>query len=212
MRGWLQAQAAGLPRLRPVCRLWQAWAQRLGMPGRLGLCLCVLAAVLWLGAVPVSQRQADELGAHNAWLQQRLTELSAPVDLVEEAIKAEVAGPAAPRAVWQQVWQALPDDTEAGPRQARLLRAVADHVVEPVSFSREPVKALPGLSRWRLSVSTSGPWSQQMQWMAHVLAQPAFSIDAVDLQRDQPLDEVWQLRLSVSLWTRDHAEMGRAAP
>lgn len=188
--------------VRPWCRLWHTGAQRLGMPGRIGLCMCALALAVWGGALPAQHRQVDELAAHNDWLRQRLTTLSAPDTRHSAASEAPGLGPAAPRALWAQVWQALPMASEAGPRQASLLRAAAETVSEPVSFSHERVKSLPGLSRWRLSVSTTAPWSQQMQWMAHVLAQPAVSIDAVTLQRDQPHDDVWQLRLGLSLWTR----------
>jgi hypothetical protein len=205
---WVAARWA--PQVRPLCRHWHAWAQRLGMPGRLGLCLCCLALVVWVGALPVQHRQVDELAAHNDWLHQRLAALSAPDTATEGAPQGGSAAAGDARALWTQVWQALPWTTEAGTRQASLLRAAADQVSEPVSFTHERVTALPGLTRWRLSVSTTAPWSQQMQWMTHVLAQPAVSIDAVHLQREQPHDAVWHLRLGLSLWTRDPVAAGPA--
>jgi hypothetical protein len=184
-------------------RLLRRSAQTLGLPGRVGLCLCVLALWVWLCLLPTQREQAQELEAHNHWLQQRLAGMSSG-----EAPGASASGPAADpeqsaQARWAQVWRSLPDASQASRHQEALWRAAPGLTAEPVTLVMEPVSDLPGLSRWRLSVNTVAPWPQQWRWLQHVLADPAVSIDALSLQRDQPHDALWHLRLGVSLWTRD---------
>lgn len=208
MNTWQQALrrwAPGVQRTwRPLMRGFRASAQRLGLPGRVGLCLCALGLILWAGILPAQRGQIDELAAHNDWLQQRLSGMSMqqPATTAPDgAAGADV--PMTPQARWARVWRALPTSSQAGPQQATLLRDAPGLSADPVSFSHERVGALPGLRRWRLMVSTTAPWGLQLQWLRRVQSEPAFSIDAIALQREQPQDAVWQMRLSVSLWTRD---------
>lgn len=213
MNPWLQRVSAWWGGQAPACvavvRGLRAVSQTLGWPGRLGLCLCVLALMLWLCVLPAQRGQAAELAAHNDWLQQRLANMSGGMS-VAEAQGNLASGPAAvtelsPQARWAQVWRALPESAQASTHQASLWRAAPGLTAEPVTSVMEPVADLPGLSRWRLSVSTLAPWSQQWQWLQHVLNDPAVSIDGLSLQRDQPHDTQWHMRLGLSLWTRDAA-------
>lgn len=184
-------------------------AARLGVPGWIGLMLCVGCVTAWVGLLPQLRTEVD------AQREQ--------VSLLREQLGRSVAGaqganapeqPLAQRAqvAWGRWWQALPDRQQGMRMQADVLAAAKAHGVltQSVQFQGGPMKALPTLWRQQLSLPAQALYPALRAWLAQLSSQKALSIDSLDISRSDPMSEQVKAQVTVSLWWRLPASSGGA--
>lgn len=180
------------------------WAA-LGWPGALGLA-CLLAALCWaVGWAP--QREA----ALQALLAQAQAERAAALQRAATAQQHDDAAPVLPPD--QAFLVAFPPLVEREARVLGLWQQAREHGIEPLRsefrMSEEPGL---GLVRYRIVWPVSGSYAQLRGLVdAALAADPALSLDALELARND--EQPGQLKAQVvwSLWMRG-AAASNAAP
>lgn len=188
------------------------WLKRLGWPGLVGVA-CLLG-VVWLERAWLPQQR--EQVQHTESDARRLRhELQARADAAQAAASAASSAQvhldpkAGPRAVWAVLWDGLPDASERLALQRGVLKTAADAgiVLGSVQMRGE-------LAPWLDKAQAQGLWRQRMvmpvqtsypalrTWLAAMLRQPALSIDALDIQRADPMSDQVKAQVTVSLWWR----------
>jgi hypothetical protein len=190
----------------------------LGWPGLAGAAL-VLAS-LWVQhqVLPRWQTEVDDGGSEVRRLRHAL----------QEAASASAPAPGTvvhddtPQQAWARLWQALPDASQRVALQEQVLAsaAAAGLQIDAVQYRGEFVpwqgdakaavkadmKALDpagqALWRQRMSMPVQGSYPAVRQWLAGLMQSPALSIDALDLQRPDVMDQQVKAQVSVSLWWR----------
>lgn len=205
-----------LPKLQTVQRL----AGMLGVPGFIGLALCLTAALAWGVWLPQAQAELDQQQEQIELLRSQLKAATAaqaratdPAGRQDrkavDAVEADQAdGPdeaaAQARAAWQHLWAALPDKAQADRTQVALLDAARMRGMQTssVQFKGEVLKGLPVVWRQQINLPVEAPYPALRAWLAYLQAQPALSIDAIDVGRSEVMSDVVKARVQVSLWRR----------
>ena len=169
--------------------------KRLGLPGVAALGLLAAAAWAHWSWLPQQQAQVDQLGSQVRKLRH---------DLLSEggaagAPKATVS----PEGAWQSMWQGLPD---AGQRTALQSEVFSSARTLGLSLSAVQFKGardgVPGVWRQRMVIPVEGRYVDVRAWLTQLLAQPALSLDALDVQHTDVMGDSVKARVSVSLWWR----------
>ena len=96
--------------------------------------------------------------------------------------------------------QTLARQAEALDRATRLgLR------LDSVQFKGAPLKALPQVWRQQITLPLQGRHADLMAWLNHAWAQADWSVDALDLTRDDVMSDQVKARVTLSIWARTEA-------
>ena len=191
---------------------WPLWLQRLGGPGVVGIA-CLLAVgwveFAWLPEQDAQVQRTESDGRRlRHTLQARADALQAAASASSEASQ-RIDPRAGPRQAWATLWQALPDASQRLALQRAVLGAAKDAGVPLTS-----VQMRGELAPWIDATQPQGLWRQRMvmpvqasypalrTWLDSLLRQPALSIDAIDIQRSDPMSDQVKAQVSVSLWWR----------
>lgn len=170
------------------------WLKRLGLPGFLGLLLIAGAAWAQWSWLPQQRIQSDELASKARQLRH---------ELLASAEQGPVKPVLTPDAAWQALWQSLPPSTQRTALQSEVLSSARAHGLSlaAVQFKGSP-EGPAGLWRQRLVVPVEGTYTEVRAWLGQLLSQPALSLDALDIQRNEVMSDRVKARVSVSLWWR----------
>ena len=176
-------------------------AGQLGVPGWVGLVLCIGAAAAWSGLLPQARSEVDDQKQRAMLLREQLGRGST---VAQGASSPEL--PVAKRAqdAWAHWWRALPDREQGMRMQADVLAAAKAHGVltQSVQFQGAPMKALPMVWRQQMSLPAEGSYPALRAWLAQLNSQKALSIDSLDINRADPMSDQVKARVTVSLWWR----------
>jgi Tfp pilus assembly protein PilO len=169
--------------------------RRLGLPGGIGLLLLAAAAWANWSWLPQQAQQADALGSQARRLRHEMLAAQSTPE------KAQVV--LTPEAAWQALLHGLPAaDQRTALQEAVLASALGSGLsLSAVQFNGT-VPGMPGLWRQRMTVPVEGRYDDVRAWLARLMAQPALSLDALDIQRGDVMSDNVKARASVSLWWR----------
>lgn len=169
--------------------------RRLGVPGWMGLLLLAVAAWANGSWLPKQQAQADALGSQARRLRHDM--------LAEQTTTEKAVVVLTPEAAWQALQQGLPPfEQRTALQEAVLASALSSGLaLSSVQFNGT-VPGMPGLWRQRMTVPVEGRYDDVRAWLAKLMAQPALSLDALDIQRGDVMNDTVKARASVSLWWR----------
>lgn len=186
------------------------WLRQLGWPGLLGL--LALAACVWQVQWALPQRRAEVAQTESDTRRMR-HELLAKSQVATSAASAPPRDE--PRQAWARLWASLPDEQQRLALQGRVL-ASAEQVgvsLPSVQWQGEAVRwASPGAAP--AATPTAGLWRQRMampvqtsypalrSWLDRLQREPALSVDAIDIQRNDLGSDQVRAQVSVSLWWR----------
>lgn len=199
------------------------WLKRLGWPGLVGLA-CLLG-VAWLERawLPAQQEQVQRTESDARRLRHELQARADAAAASASAASAAAGGVdprAGPRAVWAVLWEGLPDAAARLALQRGVLQSAADAGIAlgsvqlrgefenwldkapaPSGNPGSPGSAQ-GLWRQRMVLPVQTSYPALRTWIDALLRQPALSIDALDIQRADPMSDQVKAQVSVSLWWR----------
>lgn len=188
--------------------------KRLGGPGLLGLAL--LGGAFWVERqwVPQQQAQAEKIESDARRLRHDLQVKA------EEATKAHASGAdqhpelASPKEAWATLWLGLPDAGRRVELQKGVLLAARDAglSISAVQYNGQfeswlDKSASQGLWRQHMTMPVEGSYKAIKSWLDRLLAEPALSIDTLDIQRSDVMSDRVKAQVAVSLWWRQ--ERGR---
>lgn len=186
-------------------RLAMTW---LGWPGVSGLVLLLCAWVLQGVWLPSLQAEHDEAQSQVDLLRHQLQSQAQAARATEGAqgAKAATSSLTAEQA-WAALWQRLPEHADITARQADALdRATRLGLrLDSVQFKGAPVKDLPQVWRQQITLPLQGSHSALMAWLNHAWAQADWSIDGLDLTRDDVMSDQVKARVTLSIWARANA-------
>jgi Type II secretion system (T2SS), protein M subtype b len=192
-------------------------ARRLGMVGALGLALLGLAA--WAQWVWLPRQQADlaQWASQARGLRHALLADSAAASGPSGA--SGQTGPSGraqpdftrPDQAWQIVWAGLPRSDRRMAMQAAVLQAARAQGLQLTQVQyqgQQEAWARQGgdiLWRQRMTMPVQGSQPAVKAWLQALLREPALSVDALGIQRDNASSDAVAAQLSVSLWWRQPA-------
>ena len=74
-----------------------------------------------------------------------------------------------------------------------------------MQFKGAPVKDLPQVWRQQITLPLQGRHADLMAWLNHAWAQADWSIDGLDLTRDDVMSDQVKARVTLSIWARAEA-------
>ncbi|RZL00972.1 MAG: hypothetical protein EOP36_13435 [Rubrivivax sp.] len=174
---------------------WSTLHKRLGLPGWIGLVLLAGAAWLHWSWLPTRATQADTLASQARRVRHEL--------LADQTTQAKAQPDLTPEAAWQALQQGLPSFEQRTALQETVLSSALTSglSLSAVQFNGT-APGMPGLWRQRLTLPVEGRYDDVRGWLAKLLAQPALSLDALDIQRSDVMSDAVKARISVSLWWR----------
>ncbi len=182
---------------------------RMGLVGVLGLMLlgaCAWAQWSWL---PARQAQADRLASDARYLRHALQaqQAAAPAEAASGARKAI----SSPDQAWQALWAQLPQADRRVALQGAVLKSAKDQGVQVQSVQYQGQRqnwadlGQETLWRQRMTMPVQGRYTAVRDWIQQLLREPALSVDALSIQRDNVLTDAVVAQVSVSLWWRQNA-------
>lgn len=188
--------------------------RRLGWPGLCGLALLALAAWVHHAWVPaqteaVAQTESQARRLRHALRERAEAQAAAQRAATEAAAQARIDPQAGPRELWSLLWQALPEADARWRLQQHVLSTAREAAVplgtvqwrgdwEPWTDPAHPQ----GLWRQRMSLPVQLPYPVLRTWLSLLLREPALTLDAIEVQRTDPLSPEVKAQVSVSLWWR----------
>lgn len=193
----------------PVLR-WPAWLRQLGWPGLMGAGL--LLACAWFIQLELPKRREAVAQAESDVRRLRHGLIARARADSEPATAPRLDEPQA----WARLWSALPDESQRLALQARVLDSAAEVgvPVQSVQWQGEAVKwiapagavdassSAPGLWRQRMAMPVQAPYPALRTWLDRLQREPALTIDALDIQRNDVQSDQVQAQVSLSLWWR----------
>jgi len=194
------------------------WLRQLGWPGLLGL--LTLAACVWQVQWALPQRRAEvaQTESDTRRLRHELLAKSQAATSVASAPPRDE-----PRQAWSRLWASLPDEQQRLALQGRVL-ASAEQVgvsLPSVQWQGEAVRwvnpgaaSASGLWRERMAMPVQTSYPALRSWLDRLQREPALSVDAIDIQRNDLGSDQVRAQVSVSLWWRlngkDHSSDHRS--
>lgn len=186
------------------------WLRQLGWPGLIGAGL--LWACTWFIQLELPQRR-EAVAQAESDVRRLRHGLIARSSAGSEAAKAPRLDE--PQA-WGHLWSALPDESQRLEMQARVLASAADVGVplQSVQWQGEAVKwiapagavdsssSAPGLWRQRMAMPVQAPYPALRTWLDRLQREPALTVDALDIQRNDLQSDQVRAQVSISLWWR----------
>lgn len=193
----------------PVWR-WPTWLRQLGWPGLMGAGL--LLACAWFIQLELPKRREAVAQAESDVRRLRHGLIARSSADSEPAKSPRLDEPQA----WARLWSALPDESQRLALQARVLDSAAEVGVplQSVQWQGEAVKwiapagavdassSAPGLWRQRMAMPVQVPYPALRTWLDRLQREPALTIDALDIQRNDVQSDQVQAQVSLSLWWR----------
>lgn len=178
--------------------------RRMGLVGALGLSLLLGAA--WVHHVWLAQQldQAAQAGSEARRLRHAL--LAQVESTAVDVSQAQRVG--SPEQAWQTLWQALPLAEQRVALQAEVLSSAQARglQVQAVQYKGQrqawAVREGSALWRQRMMMPVEGRYPAVRAWLAHLLTEPALSLDELDIQRPDANSDQVKVRVGVSLWWR----------
>lgn len=190
-----------LPRLQRALT-WLGW------PGVSGVVLLLCAWVLHGVWLPGLQAEHDEAQSQVDLLRHQLQSQAQAARVAEGTQGAQAATSSlTAEQAWAALWQRLPAHADITARQADALdRATRLGLrLDSVQFKGAPLKALPQVWRQQITLPLQGSHPALMAWLNHAWAQADWSIDGLDLTRDDVMSDQVKARVTVSIWARADA-------
>ena len=186
----------------------KTWLGRLGWPGLAGLAM--LAAGLWMerGHAVQLDAQAARIASAARALRHQLQDEARQRD---QAAKGGMAliGQRPPQEVWAFLWENLPGASRRIAMQGQVLQSakemgIAMNTVRYRGQGEAWSGADGGRRLWRqtMVMPVEAPYGAVRAWMRQLLAEPALSLDAVDIQRADLMSDTVKAQVTVSLWWR----------
>jgi hypothetical protein len=185
--------------------IWLACTQacgRLGLVGALGLGLLGLAAWAQWTWLPRQQAEVAQLASEARGLRHSLLDDSS----------ASATGASAditqPDQAWQAVWTALPRSDRRTALQSAVLQAARARGLQLPNVQyqgqREAWAQQGGDTLWRqrMLMPVQGTQAAVKAWIHAMLREPALSVDALNIQRENASSDAVAAQVSVSLWWR----------
>lgn len=182
---------------------WEQWIRQCGLVGLVGLLLVAAAAWLQWQWMPQQQAVLDEMGSQTRGLRHALRERSERDTAAHQDVQVE-----SPQQAWRVLWEGLPPATQ----RVSLLAAVLGQAkaqglsVNGVQYQgQQQPWATQGdetLWRQRMVLPVTGRYVQVRAWLDALLREPALSLDALTLQRQDVGEGDVQARVALSLWWR----------
>lgn len=178
------------------------WLRQLGWPGLLGA-LVLLACVVFIeGVLPARRQQVAQTESEVRRLRHGLISQASAASEPDAVSRADQ-----PQQAWSRLWSGLPDERERWGLQERVLASAAQVGVplQAVQWQGEAVK-WGGLWRQRMVMPVQAPYPALRTWLDRLQQEPALSVDALDIQRNDVQSDQVQAQVSISLWWRMAAE------
>lgn len=185
---------------------WLQAAQRVGLAGLMGLILLSVAAWVHWSWLPAQRAEVDHMASQARRTRHEL--LAAATQADQRTTTAGPAVIASPEQAWRTLWASLPTAEQRVALQAQVLdKARAQGLnINSVQYqgSRQnwAGQGTEALWRHRMVMPVDGRHAAVRAWLADMLAEPALSIDSVELQRSDVMSDQVKARVSISLWWR----------
>ena len=180
----------------------------LGWPGVSGLVLLLCAWVLHGVWLPDLQAEHDEVQSQVDLLRHQLQSQAQAASATEGAQGAKAAASSlTAEQAWAALWQRLPAHADITARQADALDRTTrlGLRLDRVQFKGAPGKDLPQVWRQQITLPLQGRHADLMAWLTHAWAQADWSIDGLDLTRDDVMSDQVKARVTLSIWARAEA-------
>ncbi len=179
----------------------QAWG-RLGLVGALGLGLLGLAAWAQWDWLPRQQAEVAQMASESRGLRHSL------LDDSSASATGTNADITQPDQAWQAVWTALPRSDRRTALQSAVLQAARARGLQLPNVQyqgqREAWAQQGGDTLWRqrMLMPVQGTQAAVKAWIHALLCEPALSVDALNIQRENASSDAVAAQVSVSLWWR----------
>lgn len=198
----MSANGSGAASSKRGIARWPTWLRQLGWPGVLGAGLLLGCA----GFIELALPQRREAVAQTESEVRRLRHgLVARADAGSTA--ASTPAQADPAQSWAQLWFGLPDEGQRLAMQARVLDSAQQVGVplQAVQWQGETVKwigPVHGLWRQRMVMPVQATYPALRTWLDRLQREPALTVDALDIQRNDLQSDQVSAQVSLSLWWR----------